>query len=141
MSEISGTRCPAETVAAFLTEMNGWESLRAVTLDARRRGEISWDEAEQRGKDGIRAFWDDFVSKSVDGTMRWTTFQTPPEYDPAKQTIVATREISPSVAEVETHDTRRDYRFIYVLVKEAGVWKIQRKFRVDEYDYRDKEPI
>ncbi|MEZ6058621.1 MAG: hypothetical protein R3C01_18120 [Planctomycetaceae bacterium] len=90
----------------------------ALLSDAMRRREISPKEEEQRCKDGIRAFWDDFVSKSVDGTMRWTTFQRPPKYDPSKQTIVATREISPSVAEVETHDTRRDRRFIYVLVKE-----------------------
>ncbi|MEZ6058618.1 MAG: NTF2 fold immunity protein [Planctomycetaceae bacterium] len=121
--------------------MNEWEVMCALLSDAMRRREISPKEEEQRCKDGIRAFWDDFVSKSVDGTMRWTTFQRPPKYDPSKQTIVATREISPSVAEVETHDTRRDRRFIYVLVKEEGVWKIQRKFELDEYDHRDRVTI
>ncbi|MEZ6058622.1 MAG: hypothetical protein R3C01_18125 [Planctomycetaceae bacterium] len=125
----------------FIEQMCAWEMLAWKLADAHDRREISPKDDELGRVRGLEGFWSRFVSSSVQCDFRSKSYAKPYDYDPSKQTVVATQEITPSVAEVETHDTLRDYRFIYVLVKEAGVWKIQRKFRVDEYDYRDKEPI
>ena len=121
---------PAETVRRFIADMHAWEMQAAADDHA----------TQPRGSD---AFWDRTRSAQAEVFARWCTakqrpygrrgaFSQPPECQPAHERILETCLESPRRAAVYTQEgTGFKRKLRYVLLRQAGRWRIDNKKRED----------
>lgn len=126
---------PAEVLFGFIKEMNLWERRCAARDPEPNSGLDRFEEAFCVGEGEYRLIFEKFCSPSK-GTARDFFYSEPPDYDPDGESVMSIRQISPTLAEIQTlQNSGHRRRHLYRLALEDGQWRLFEKWII----YKDGE--
>ena len=115
-------REPVEVLQGFIAAMNQWEKESARVSDAVPNFVFKLNKEPQQ------LVFDEFCTPKERKHGRLGSFTRPPEYDLQKERVLNVRKVSQQRVEITTE--RQDeilYTFVYVLLKQDGMWLIDNK--------------
>ncbi len=119
------TSTPRDTVEAFISAMNAWESASWVAMRAARATDhpASYQSAVLESQ---KAIFDLYCTEKDRAHGRQGSFGRPPDYDPATESVVQV-EITERVAIVETERSTpfAGGRYRYMVKKAGEKWLIE----------------
>lgn len=114
---------PETVLFGFIHAMNRWEKEAARLFKA--NGQDFTDESLQ----ALRSIFSEYCTPRARDRPygRNGSFQTPPEYDPAREDLLEVRPESPRRVVLVTRSARLNWRYRYVLLKQKGRWFLDSK--------------
>lgn len=118
----------AETLVAFFQRMNAWESESATRERRCDEGEMSYDDSSAQGEEAYLQIYREFVAADH-VPLRSFQFSEPPDYDPARESVVTNRQLAPDSVEIGTEIVEGiPHSHIYRLILRDGRWWLTGKW-------------
>jgi hypothetical protein len=125
---MESTRQDAQAaVMSFIASMNAWElAIEAERREAKRRGKV-YERSEAMQTQILGIFNEHCAPSTTDlRSVRYRSYQTPPEYDPKTERIILRSDVSPDTVHIVTErECVMGGRFRYTVRHTEGKWLIE----------------